>query len=54
MQQVHLWEVISDRELREVPSSQINLEERLEEWLVSDISILDPNLLVPFQSEYDG
>ena len=46
MQQVRLWEVISDRGLREVPSSQINLEERLEEWLVSDISILDPNLLV--------
>ena len=46
MQQVRLWEVVSDRELREIPSNQINLEERLEDWLATDISVLDPNLLV--------
>ena len=46
MQQVHLWEVISDKKLHEIPSEQINLEERLEDWLVTDISVLDPNLLV--------
>ena len=46
MQQVRLWEVVSDRELREVPSNQINLEKRLEDWLVTDISVLDPDLLV--------
>ena len=46
MQQVHLWEVISDEELHEIPSTRINLEERLEDWLASDISVLDPNLLV--------
>ena len=46
MQQVHLWEVISDKKLYEIPSNQINLEERLEDWLATDISILDPNLLV--------
>ena len=46
MQQVHLWEVVSDKELHEIPSNQISLEERLEDWLVSDISVLDPNLLV--------
>ena len=46
MQQVHLWEVVSDKELHEIPSNQINLEERLEEWLASDISVLDPNLLL--------
>ena len=46
MQQVHLWEVISDKKLHEIPSDQINLEERLEDWLATDISVLDPNLLV--------
>jgi hypothetical protein len=45
-QQVHLWEVVSDTELREIPSDRIDLEGRLEGWLVSHISALDPNLLV--------
>ena len=46
MQRVRLWEVISDSELQEIPCNEINLEERLEDWLASDISALDPNLLV--------
>ena len=46
MQRVRLWEVISDKKLHEIPSDQINLEGRLEGWLASDISVLDPNLLV--------
>ena len=46
MQKVRLWEVISDTELQEIPSNQISLEERLEDWLATDISVLDPNLLV--------
>ncbi len=46
MQQIHLWEVISDTELHEIPSDQISLEERLEDWLTNDITVLDPNLLV--------
>ncbi len=46
MQKVRLWEVISDSELKDIPGNEINLEERLEGWLASDISALDPNLLV--------
>ncbi len=46
MQKVRLWDVISDSELQEIPSNEINLEERLEGWLASDIPALDPNLLV--------
>ena len=46
MQKVRLWEVISDTKLQEIPSDQINLEERMEDWLETDISVLDPNLLV--------
>ena len=43
---VHLWEVVSDDELRVIPSDRIDLEERLEAWLASDISVLNRNLLV--------
>ena len=46
MQQVRLWEVISDRELRERSSASIDSESRLEGLLVSEISLLDPDLLV--------
>ena len=46
MQQVHLWAVTSDEKLREIPSDQIDLEGRLEDWLAGDISLLDPDLLV--------
>ena len=45
-QQVHLWEVVSDKELREIPTDPIDLERRLEDWLASHIWVLDPNLLV--------
>ena len=32
--------------MREIPSSQIAFEERLEDWLSKDISFLDPTLLI--------
>lgn len=46
MQEVRLWEVTPDEKLNPILNSEISLEERLEDWLASDISILDPNLLV--------
>ena len=46
MQQVRLWEVTPDGKLQSIPGNEINLEEHLEDWLASDISVLDPNLLV--------
>ena len=36
----------SDEKLKPIQNDEINLEERLEGWVASDISILDPNLLV--------
>ena len=45
-QQIRLWEVTRDQTLAGVPSSEINLEEQLESWLESDISLLDEDLLV--------
>ncbi len=46
MQRVRLWKVASDGAPLEISGSGINLEERLEDWLAADISILDPGLLV--------
>ena len=46
MQQVRLWEITSDRKLTEIPTRYSGLEQWLEDWLVSDISVLDPALMV--------
>ena len=45
-QQIRMWEVTQGDSLVEVTSSGINLEQRLESWLESDISMLDPDLMV--------
>lgn len=47
-QQIRLWEITGtdDQTLAEIKGSQIPLEENLEGWLKSDISMLDSNLLV--------
>ena len=45
-QKIRIWEVTENNTLTELPSTEISLEERLEDWLESDISVLGPNLLV--------
>jgi hypothetical protein len=44
--EVRLWRVGKDESLVELSRAKLNLEERLEEWLERDISMLDPGLLV--------
>ena len=44
-QKIRLW-AVAGKKLEVVQGSQVRLEERLEDWLASDISILDPDLLV--------
>ena len=46
MQKIRLWEITPDQKLAELNRNQINLEQRLEDWLQSDISVIDPDLLV--------
>ena len=46
MQQVRLWEITPDRKLVEIAAETIGLEEWIEDWLESDISALDPDLMV--------
>jgi hypothetical protein len=44
--EVHLWRIESGQRLTDVPSGELDLEERLETWLTRDISVLDPRMLV--------
>ena len=44
--QVHLWLIGPNEELSVVDRAPLNLESRLQEWLATHISILDPSLLV--------
>ena len=46
MQKIRLWEITPKDELVEILGNQIPLEERLEDWLENDISVLNQNLLV--------
>ncbi|MCH8192200.1 MAG: DUF91 domain-containing protein, partial [Chloroflexi bacterium] len=45
-QQIRIWEVGDDDLLKEVPASSLDREERLQNWLVRDISIVADDLLV--------
>lgn len=45
-QKIRMWEVTPQDTLSEMTSSEINLEKRLEDWLESDISMLDHDLMV--------
>ena len=45
-QKIRMWEVTPLNALSEISSSEINLEKQLEDWLESDISMLDSDLLV--------
>lgn len=46
MQQIRLWEITEGRQLVEIQSDPVPLEKSLEDWLESDISVLDDDLLV--------
>jgi hypothetical protein len=45
-EEVRLWKIKDGSELVHVPSRTLDLEERLEEWVARDPSILDPELLI--------
>ena len=46
MQQVRLWEITPERKLAEIQARHSGLEQWLEDWLASDISAVDPGLMV--------
>ncbi len=55
--EVHLWRIGHGDELTEIRRTELDLESRLQDWLVRDISILDPSLLVighEVQTDFGG
>jgi hypothetical protein len=44
--EVRVWEVDSAGELRKIGGKKLDLEERIQDWIERDISVLDPELLV--------
>ncbi len=45
-QEVRLWEITDEDSLKEINQSKLNLEERIENWLEDDVSIISKDLLV--------
>jgi hypothetical protein len=43
---VRIWEILDGDSLKEIKSARLNLEERVENWLERDISIISNDLLV--------
>ena len=43
---IRMWEVLEDDSLKQVDQSKLDFEDRLENWLESDISIISDDLLV--------
>jgi len=45
-QDVRIWEIQGNNTLREIKKSKLEIEERIEDWLEKDISIISSDLLV--------
>ena len=45
-EEVRIWEIGLGDKLTEIERSKLNLEERIEAWLIQDISVLWPDLMV--------
>ncbi len=56
-EEVRIWQVLRGDKLKEINRAKLNLEERIEEWLVKDIALLSDELLLigrQVQTEYAG
>lgn len=45
-QDIKIWEILDQKDLREIQKSTLDLEERLEDWIEKDISILSEDYLI--------
>ncbi len=55
--QIRIWRVYDDETLVELPKAKLDLEERLEGWIESDISVLSADLLIigrQVETDYGG
>ena len=44
--EVRIWQIKNGNKLQQLPRSKLDLEERLEQWLNKDISVLSEDLLI--------
>lgn len=54
--EVRLWKIVG-KKLEEIQKPQLDLEERLENWIESDISIIDPSIMIisrQLETDYGG
>ena len=45
-QDIRLWEIRNSKDLQEINQSKLDLEERIEDWLEQDITVLSEDLMV--------
>jgi hypothetical protein len=45
-EEIRIWNIQDGKKLKEIQQSKLNLEQRLEDWMAEDISILSNDLLV--------
>ena len=45
-QEVRIWKTLDRKNLKEIKKGKLDLEERIEDWLEQDISIISDGLLV--------
>lgn len=56
-QDIKIWEITEDDKLKEIPRAKLNLEERLENWIEQDISMISDDLLIigrQVQTDFGG
>jgi len=56
-QDIKIWEITEEDKLKEIPRSKLNLEERLENWIERDISMISDDLLIigrQVQTDFGG
>ncbi|BAY16983.1 hypothetical protein NIES21_28170 [Anabaenopsis circularis NIES-21] len=56
-QDIRVWDVCTTGNLSEIKKSKLDFEQRIQDWLEQDISIISPNLLVigkEVQTDYGG
>lgn len=54
---IRIWEILNDDKLSEIKKSKLNLENRLEQWIEDDISIISQDLITigrQVETEYGG
>jgi len=56
-QDIKIWEIAEEDKLKEIPRSKLNLEERLENWIEQDVSMISDDLLIigrQVQTDFGG